>query len=40
MPEARKAMEETLKAVAFPAGYSYTFDGGAFERRRRGRRSR
>ncbi|MEH6414450.1 efflux RND transporter permease subunit [Pseudomonas sp. CGJS7] len=31
-PEARKAMEETLKAVAFPAGYSYSFDGSSFER--------
>ncbi|MDQ3205080.1 MAG: efflux RND transporter permease subunit, partial [Pseudomonadota bacterium] len=30
-PEARKAMEETLAAVAFPAGYSYSFDGSAFE---------
>ena len=29
MPEARKAMEETLKAIAFPAGYSYTFEGSA-----------
>lgn len=31
MPEARKAMEETLKGIAFPAGYSYTFEGSAFE---------
>ncbi len=31
VPEARKAMEETLKSVAFPAGYSFTFDSGAFE---------
>ncbi|RDZ29710.1 efflux RND transporter permease subunit [Lysobacter silvisoli] len=31
VPEARKAMEETLKAVSFPAGYSYSFEGGAFE---------
>ena len=30
MPEARKAMEEALKATAFPAGYSYSFDGSAF----------
>ena len=30
MPEARKAMEDTLKAIAFPAGYSYTFEGSAF----------
>ena len=31
MSDARKAMEETLKAVSFPAGYSYSFEGGAFE---------
>lgn len=31
VPDARKAMEETLKAVSFPAGYSYSFEGGAFE---------
>ncbi|HVI60211.1 MAG TPA: efflux RND transporter permease subunit [Luteimonas sp.] len=31
VPEARKAMEDTLKAFAFPAGYSYSFDGGAFQ---------
>lgn len=31
-PDARKAMEEVLKSVAFPAGYSYTFDGSSFER--------
>ncbi|BDU16340.1 efflux RND transporter permease subunit [Lysobacter auxotrophicus] len=31
VPEARKAMEEVLKAVAFPAGYNYTFESGAFE---------
>ena len=31
VPEARKAMEDTLKAVTFPAGYSYSFEGGAFE---------
>jgi hydrophobic/amphiphilic exporter-1 (mainly G- bacteria), HAE1 family len=30
MPDARKAMEDTLKAIAFPAGYSYTFEGSAF----------
>jgi HAE1 family hydrophobic/amphiphilic exporter-1 len=30
MPEARKAMEDMLKAIAFPAGYSYTFEGSAF----------
>jgi HAE1 family hydrophobic/amphiphilic exporter-1 len=31
MPEARTAMEDALKAFAFPAGYSYSFDGGAFQ---------
>ena len=31
VPEARTAMEETLKASSFPAGYSYSFDGGAFQ---------
>ncbi|KRA20887.1 MULTISPECIES: efflux RND transporter permease subunit [unclassified Lysobacter] len=31
MPDARKAMEDTLKSVSFPAGYSYSFEGGAFE---------
>jgi len=31
VPEARKAMEDTLKAASFPAGYSYSFDGGAFQ---------
>lgn len=31
MPEARKAMEEVLKAFPFPAGYGYTFEGGGFE---------
>jgi HAE1 family hydrophobic/amphiphilic exporter-1 len=31
MPEARKAMEEVLEQVNFPAGYSYTFDGGGFQ---------
>jgi len=30
LPDARKAMEETLKGIAFPAGYSYTFEGSAF----------
>ena len=29
--EARKAMEETLEAAVFPAGYGYSFDGGAFQ---------
>ncbi|MFP7721554.1 efflux RND transporter permease subunit [Lysobacter sp. A3-1-A15] len=32
VPEARKAMEEALGAVSLPAGYSYSFDGSAFER--------
>src|SRR3546814_1527692 len=31
MPDARKAMEDALKAFAFPAGYSYSIDGGAFQ---------
>ena len=31
VPEARKAMEDTLKSIAFPAGYTYSFEGGAFE---------
>jgi HAE1 family hydrophobic/amphiphilic exporter-1 len=31
VPEARKAMEDTLKAATFPTGYSYSFDGGAFQ---------
>jgi HAE1 family hydrophobic/amphiphilic exporter-1 len=30
MPEARKAIEEVLKSVSFPNGYSYTFEGGGF----------
>ena len=31
MPDARKAMEDTLQNVAFPAGYGYTFEGGGFQ---------
>jgi hydrophobic/amphiphilic exporter-1 (mainly G- bacteria), HAE1 family len=31
MPEAREAMENTLKGVSFPDGYSYSFDGGSFQ---------
>ncbi|NUS39956.1 MAG: efflux RND transporter permease subunit, partial [Lysobacter sp.] len=31
MPDARKAMEDTLKRVAFPDGYTYSFDGGGFQ---------
>ncbi len=30
MPEAKKAMEDTLKSIAFPAGYNYSFEGSAF----------
>jgi HAE1 family hydrophobic/amphiphilic exporter-1 len=30
MPDARKAMEDTLKSIEFPPGYSYTFEGSAF----------
>lgn len=31
VPEARKAMEEVLKSIAFPAGYTFSFESGAFE---------
>ncbi len=31
MPEARKAMEDTLKPLAYPPGYTYSFDGGGFQ---------
>jgi len=31
MPDARKALEQTLDGVAFPAGYGYTFTGSGFE---------
>lgn len=31
MPDARKAMEDTLKPLAYPPGYSYSFDGGGFQ---------
>lgn len=31
MPEARKAMEDALKGVSFPAGYTFSFDGGGFQ---------
>ena len=31
MPDARKAMEETLKSVQFPPGYGYSFDGSGFQ---------
>ncbi|WP_411850752.1 efflux RND transporter permease subunit [Stenotrophomonas sp. LGBM10] len=30
VPEGRKAMEETLKPMSFPAGYTFTFDGGDY----------
>ncbi|MGY3264972.1 efflux RND transporter permease subunit [Lysobacter sp. HA35] len=29
--KAKKAMEDTLKSVQFPPGYTYSFDGSAFE---------
>ncbi|WP_133501120.1 efflux RND transporter permease subunit [Cognatilysobacter terrigena] len=29
--KAKKAMEETLKSVQFPPGYTYSFDGSAFQ---------
>ena len=32
VPEARKALEDTLKSVAFPPGYGYNFEGSAFQR--------
>ncbi|WP_149193415.1 efflux RND transporter permease subunit [Luteimonas suaedae] len=31
MPDARKAMEQTLETLAFPAGYGYSFSGSGFE---------
>lgn len=31
MPDARNAIEEVLKAYPFPAGYSYSFQGGGFQ---------
>ncbi|QOY63820.1 efflux RND transporter permease subunit [Lysobacter sp. H21R4] len=30
-PEARKAIEQTLAGVAFPAGYGFTFEGSSFQ---------
>lgn len=30
-PDARKAMEETLKQVQFPPGYTYSFEGSGFQ---------
>ncbi|WP_305804018.1 efflux RND transporter permease subunit [Stenotrophomonas sp. YIM B06876] len=31
VPEARKAMEDTLKPMEFPGGYSFSFDGGDYQ---------
>ncbi|PJJ99387.1 acriflavin resistance protein [Lysobacteraceae bacterium NML91-0213] len=31
MQDARKAMEQTMSAMSFPAGYSYSFSGSGFE---------
>ncbi len=31
MPDARKAMEDTLKSIPFQPGYTYSFDGGGFQ---------
>ena len=31
MQDARRAMEQTLSAMSFPAGYSYSFSGSGFE---------
>ncbi len=31
MPDARKALEQVLDTVAFPAGYGYSFSGSGFE---------
>jgi HAE1 family hydrophobic/amphiphilic exporter-1 len=31
MPDARKAMEQTLEGIQFPPGYGFTFDGSGFE---------
>ena len=30
MEDARKSIEDSLKAMQFPPGYGYTFDGGGF----------
>src|SRR5690606_7632856 len=30
-PDARKAIEQTLNAVAFPPGYGFTFEGSSFQ---------
>lgn len=32
VPEAREVMERVMGNVSFPAGYSYSFDGSAFQR--------
>ncbi|KAF1709739.1 acriflavin resistance protein [Pseudoxanthomonas kalamensis DSM 18571] len=31
VPDGRKAMEDALKAMSFPPGYNYSFDGGNFQ---------
>ncbi|RXR07478.1 efflux RND transporter permease subunit [Pseudoxanthomonas composti] len=31
VPEGRKAMEDALKGMTFPAGYNYSFDGGNYQ---------
>lgn len=31
MPDARKAMEQTLEGIEFPPGYGFTFDGSGFQ---------
>jgi hydrophobic/amphiphilic exporter-1 (mainly G- bacteria), HAE1 family len=31
MPDARKAMEETMRNIAYPAGYAFTFEGSGFQ---------
>src|SRR5690606_1297021 len=32
MQDARRAMQETLDAMSFPAGYGYSFEGSGFEK--------
>jgi HAE1 family hydrophobic/amphiphilic exporter-1 len=31
MPDARKAMEQTLESIEFPPGYGFTFEGSGFQ---------
>lgn len=31
MPDARAALEQSLQSLTFPAGYSYSFEGGGFQ---------